>query len=345
MFVSPVHAAGKLETVAVESKIFPKLEVFDSVIEAVHQSTVSSRIAAEVIELNFDVNDYVPRGAVILRFRDDEFRARVAQIEASLLADKAQNREAVARQKEADSEFVRVRRLFQKKLISQAALDKATADLSSSNAQVQAIKAQIKSRNSQLDEANVLLSYTQIIAPYSGVVTDRFIELGEMASPGQPLMTGVSLQELRAVTAIPQYLLPAMIDANRAILFLEDGRQVKGGKITIIPTADIQSHSIKVRVTLPNNISQLYPGMYSKLQFDLGEENITVIPQTAIVQRSEVTGVYVQLADGQIVFRQIRLGRTITEQQREVLAGLGQGENVIIDSYAATRALIKARSQ
>jgi RND family efflux transporter MFP subunit len=335
----PVHADSKLTFAAVEDASFDKVEEFDAVIEALHQSTVSSRIAAEVIELNYDVNDVVPKGAVIMKFRDEEFQARVAQIEASLMSDKAQNKEAIARRKEAAAEAERVKSLFKRKLLAQAGLDKAIADLSAANAKVQAIQAQIKSRQAQLQEAKVQLSYTQIIAPYSGVVTERFIELGEMASPGQHLMTGVSLQDLRAVVAIPQYLLPQIMTAQHPVLTLTDGRQINGGKMTVIPSADVKSHSIKVRVDLPADITFLYPGMYSKLKFVVGQETIRVIPQAAIAQRSEVSGVYVQLDNKPLQLRQIRLGRHLPDGQREVLAGLSVGDKVALDPLQAAQTL------
>lgn len=328
-----------LDVTKVEDKAFPQIEVFDAVIEAIHHSTVSSRISAEVIELNFDVNDTVPKDALIMKFRDEEFQARVAQIQASLLADKAQRSEAVARQKEATSEAKRVNNLFKRKLLAQAALDKANADLSAANAKVSAIQAQIKARQAQLDEAKVQLSYTTIIAPYSGVVTERLIELGEMASPGQHLMTGVSLEHLRAVVKVPQYLLSAIQTADTPILNLTDGRDIAGTKVTIVPQADSKSHSFHIRVDLPVGTKNVYPGMFAKLQFVLGEESIRVVPQSAIVQRSEVAGVYVQTENQQLTFRQVRLGRILSEGQREVLAGVSVGEQVVLDPLQAVRVL------
>jgi len=338
-----VQAETNLAATAVVEKSFPQHAVFDAVIEAIHQSTVSSRIAAEVIELNFDVNDAVPKGAVIMKFRDEEFQARVAQLQAGLLADKAQSREAGARQKEATSESERVKNLYKRKLLAQAALDKSDADLNASNARLQAIQAQVKAREAQLDEAEVQLSYTQIIAPYSGVVTERFIELGEMASPGQHLMTGVSLEQLRASIQIPQYLLTAVKSADKPVLLLMDGRQIKGEKITIIPYADVTSHSFMVRVNLPTGLQDIYPGMFGKIQFVVGDEQVRVIPQVAIVHRSEVAGVYVQTSDNQLMFRQVRLGRKMTDGQREVLAGLAVGEKVALDPLLAVR-LMKQNS-
>lgn len=328
-----------LDVTAVADKTYPQYEVIDAVIEAVHHSTVSSRIAAEVIELNFDVNDVVPKGAVIMKFRDDEFQARVEQIKAALLADKAQSREAYAREKEAASEAKRVKDLFKRKLLAQAALDKANADLSAAQARVQAISAQTKSREAQLVEAQVQLSYTTIIAPYAGVVTERFIELGEMASPGQHLMSGISLSQLRAVVKVPQYLLPKIKLAQNPELVLADNRVVAGTNVVVIPYADSKSHSFKVRVDLPTDVEHVYPGMFGKMRFAVGDEVVRVIPTSAIVQRSEVSGVYVLSDDDRIMFRQLRLGRNFDDGQREVLAGLSIGERVANEPLAAARLL------
>jgi len=333
--IADTHVA----VITVEDKSFPQVEVFDSVIEAIHHSTVSSRIAAEVIELNFDVNDVVPKDSVIMKFRDEEFQARVAQIQASLSADRATSREAIARQKEAAAESKRVKNLFKRQLLSQSALDKANADHSAANARVQAIQAQMKSRQAQLDEAKVQLSYTTIIAPYSGVVTERLIELGEMASPGQHLMTGVSLDHLRAVVNIPQYLLTAIKSADKPTLQLTDGREIVGTKLTVVPQADVRSHSFKVRIDLPENIESIYPGMFGKMQFSVGDEDIRVVPQSAIVQRSEVSGVYVESESQLFIFRQVRLGRIVADGQREVLSGLSIGEQVALDPLEAARSL------
>jgi len=336
---TPSIADTHVAVIAVEDKSFPQVEVFDTVIEAIHHSTVSSRIAAEVIELNFDVNDVVPKGSVIMKFRDEEFQARVAQIQANLSADRAQSREAIARQKEAEAESKRVKNLFKRKLLSQSALDKSNADQSAANARVQALQAQMKARQAQLDEAKVQLSYTTIVAPYSGVVTERLIELGEMASPGQHLMTGVSLNNLRAVVNIPQYLLTAIKSADKPKLQLTDGREIVGTKLTVIPQADVRSHSFQVRVDLPENIESVYPGMFGKMQFSVGDEAIRVVPQSTIVQRSEVAGVYVEDESRSFIFRQVRLGRTLGDGYREVLAGLSEGEKVALDPLEAARSL------
>jgi len=338
-------AEVKLARVSVSERIYPKIDVFDAVIEAVNHSTVSSRIAAEVVELNFDVNDIVPKGAVLMKLENNELQARVVQIQANITADKANHREVVARQKEAIQEAKRVTGLFKRKLLAQAALDKSNADLSAANAREQSIKALLKSRLALLDEAEVQLSYTQIIAPYSGVVTERFVSLGEMVSPGQNVMTGISLQQLRAVVNVPQYLLAGIRSAELPLI-LVNKRQIQSEKMTVNPHADAKSHSFQIRIDFTENLDKVsvYPGMLTKVQFIVGEENIRVIPQTAIVQRSEVSGVYI-VTDNAIIFRQIRLGRVLDDGQQEVLAGLSIGEELAIEPLHAVQLLKKNTSR
>ena len=339
LVASAVNAqAETLKTITVADKSVAKSHQFDATIQAINASTVSSRIAAEVTEINYDVDDIVPKGAVIMRFRDEEFRARVAQAEAGLLTDKAQYQEALARQREARADAKRMQDLFKRKQVTQSTLDKAVANQGAADARVQATKAQIEARQAQLDEAKVQLSYTVIKAPYTGIVTQRRIEIGEMASPGQYLMSGVSLKQLRAVVMVPQYLRDSIKDASSVVVDLEDGRQLKGQKVTISPEADANSHTFRVRVNLPEDVKQLYPGSYAKVQFTGGTETVRLIPQTAIVHRSEVNGVYV-VEPNAIVFRQVRLGRHFANGEREVLAGLEIGDKVAVDPLAAVREL------
>ena len=330
--------AQPLDTYTVKDKSVPKSHQFDAVIQAINASTVSSRISAEVTEINYDVDDVVPKGAVLMRFRDEEFRARVAQAEAGLLTDRAQYREALARQREANSDAKRMENLYKRKQITQSALDKAIANKGAADAKVQATQAQIEARKAQLDEAKVQLSYTVIKAPYSGIVTQRLIEIGEMASPGQHLMSGVSLDKLRAVVMVPQYLRNSVKNADSVVVDLDDGRHLKGQEVTIAPEADAHTHTFRVRVNLPEDVKQLYPGSYAKVHFIGGTETVRLVPESAIVHRSEIDGVYV-VEPNNIVFRQVRLGRHFPNGEREVLAGLEQGEKIATNPELAVRAM------
>ncbi|MCK5639676.1 MAG: efflux RND transporter periplasmic adaptor subunit [Gammaproteobacteria bacterium] len=319
LFLTGVSQAAQMDLAVANAsyQTLPQERVGEAVIEAVHKSTVSSQISGRVTEINFDVDDVVPKGSVIMRLRDRQQRAAL--------------KSAQARHQEAKAEFQRVKNIFARKLVSRALYDKAEADL--------------KAASAALEQAQEQLAHTVIKAPYSGIVTQRYIEVGETASAGKPLMSGLSLEHLRATTQLPQAHVATVRALSRAQVILPDGSRVAGSKLTISPHADPVTHSFQVRVELPEGQHDIYPGMFAKVAFVIGEVQRLLIPAKAVVHRSEVTAVYVVKPDGQVFFRQIRLGRVLGESQVEVLAGLEEGEQLALDPVSAAVALKQQRAE
>ena len=103
--------------------------------------------------------------------------------------------------------------------------------------------------------------------------------------------------------------------------------------MTFFPVADTGSNTFRVRVSLPDGAATLYPGMFVKVGFVVGETRRLLIPADAVVRRSELSGVYVLDGDN-VALRQVRLGR-IYDGSIEVLAGLDAGEVVAADPVEA----------
>lgn len=299
----------------------PVQRAFDGVVEAVHKSTVSAQTAGRVVEVNFDVDDHVPQGSELIRIHPAEQRARLDQSRAAL-------READARLTRAREEQVRIKNLFERKLASQADMDRANAELRQAGANVEAAKARIA-------EAEEQLQYTVITAPYSGVVVARHVQLGETVQVGTPLMTGFSLDELRVTVSIPQDFVAAVRHEARAHVQVAKGNStVTSNDLTVFPFADPQSHSFRVWVNLPKGTPGLFPGMFTKVAFEVGKAQRLLIPNTALAQRSEVSGVYVVDIAGLVSLRQILPGARYGDFV-EVLAGLSAGETIALDTTAA----------
>ena len=298
----------------------PDEQILDGVIEAVNQSTVSAQTAGRVEEIMVDVNDMVPQGAPIVRIRNIEQRAGLEQAQASL-------REAEARYLEAQAEYNRMRGIYEKQLVSKAQMDAATAGLSAAKAKLDAAQAGVS-------QAKESLGYTTITAPYSGIVLERHVQLGETVQPGKPLMTGFSLDELRVVANVPQRLIAPVRQHQQArVLPPNGGKSIAATKLTFFPYADPQSNVFKIRVYLPKKTEGLYPGMFVKIAFRVGEERRLTVPRPALVQRGEVSAVYV-VRDGKISLRQVRPGR-IEGERVEILAGLEPDEPVALDPIRA----------
>jgi RND family efflux transporter MFP subunit len=197
--------------------------------------------------------------------------------------------------------------------------------------------ARLAAAGAALASAQEGVSYTEIRAPYAGVVTRRHVEAGEAVRPGTPLMSGLSLQYLRVAVELPQSIVERVRVIRKAAVYV-DGRRVEAKSLTLSPQASPESNSFLVRLDLPENAADLYPGMFVKVAFVVGETGRLLIPADALVERSEITAVYVQAADGRIALRQLRLGHRF-EDNIEILAGLEPGETIVTDPLAALERL------
>lgn len=311
-----------LDTTVLQMVEIPNSYQFDGTVEAVYQATVSAQTSGRITEVNFDVDDYVDKGDILVRFRDTEQRSRLKGAQAN-------QGEAEARVKEAESEFARVNDLFGNKLVSKAQLDRASANRKASQERLSAAQAQVKQAEEEYE-------HTLVRAPFSGIVTKRLIEKGEVASRGKALMAGFSLERLRVTTNVPQWLIADVRKGSAVKVLLPGDERVSAdvSEVRVFPYADPDSHTFKVRLELSNKTKGVYPGMFTKVTFLTGSKKQLLVPGESVVRRSEVTAVYV--VKGQVVsMRQVRLGKTLADGSYVILAGLDEGEQVAVDPIKA----------
>lgn len=293
----------------------------DGVVEAVNQGTVAAQTAGRVESILYDVNDFVPAGAVIVRLRSTEQRAGLAQAQALLS-------EAMAREAEAQTRYRRIADMYQRKVVPKASFDEAAANRD-------AAVARLNSAQAGLASAREGVAYTEVRAPYAGVVTRRLVQVGETVAPGTPLMSGLSLQFLRVTVDIPQSMIEQVRSIRRAAVYIGEHR-IAAASVTIFPEASAPSGAFRARLELPQNAADLYPGMFVKVGFITGEARRLLVPGSVAVQRSEVTAVYMVDTAGRISMRQVRLGDRF-DDRIEVLSGLVAGDHVALDPLAAAR--------
>jgi RND family efflux transporter MFP subunit len=320
---SPQLMAGELpfQTVQIQAREIPQQLILEATIEAIHHSTVSAETTGRITEINFDINDSVKEGQVLMRITS-------AEQQASLAGARANVREAEVRVNEAETEYKRVEGVFAKKLVAKSALDKAAADLKAARERLQAAQAALKS-------ASEKLKYTSIKAPFSGVVVRRLVEVGEAVTPGKPVMEGLSLDDLRVVAYAPQSAMAVLRNKPKvSVLFpQQEHAPIEVSDTVEAPRANPASHSFMVRANLPKFTKGVYPGMLAKMAMTTGMVKSLLVPAAAVVHRSELTAVYV-VQEQRVSLRQVRLGRMVNGDL-EVLAGLSAGETVALDPVRA----------
>ncbi len=279
----------------------------EAVIEATKQATVATQVSGRIVAVKVEAGDRVKPGQLLMSVDAREATENVAAARAQLV--------------QAEANYRRTRNLFKQKFVSEAALDAAEAALKSARAQAGA--------------AGAGASHAAVTAPIAGIVALRHAELGDLATPGKPLVTVFDPQGLRALASIPQFKLKEAQRAKSArVEFPETGRWLDGARIEILPTIDAQSHTATARVYLPAGTEGIVPGMAARVHFVVGQAKKLTVPPQAILRRGEISAVYV-LKDGKASLRpqlrQVRLGEAVAGGELEVLSGLAAGETVSLE--------------
>ena len=307
-------AAPPLASIVARPQRIPLERFVDGTVEAVHQATVSAQTSGRVVAIYYDVGDLVPAGAVIMRLQGTQQLAGLQAAQAALA-------EARARDAEAQSNYRRIAAMFQQRVVSKAQYDQAAA--------------------AGVVAAREGVGYTEVRAPYGGIVGKRLVQVGETVNPGTPLMTGLSLDQLRVDTDVPQSDMMEVSRLRQAAIYV-GGRRIPGTKITIFPEAATASGTFRARIDVPAGALDLAPGMYVKVGLVIGSATRILVPASALVVQSEVTGLYVLDSNGRPSLRYVRPGRRIGDQI-EILAGLAPGERVALDPIAAAARVVADR--
>lgn len=320
----------KLGTYTVQAGVDGNGRSWDGVVQAVQQAALTAQTTGRVATVNVDVNDRVAMGDVLLRLT-------AVEQQAGANTARAQLRAAEAAAAEAELSYRRYAALASGQYVSRAQIDQARAVRDSTAAARDAARAQLAQAGQQAE-------YTVIRAPFAGIVSTRRVEPGESVTQGQPLLSVYAPGALRIEVQVPQSEAEAIRATNQATVVLEDGRSIDAAAVTVFPSADPATHSVAVRITLPDMQRAPRPGVTAKVVFPIGragEAPALRIPAHALVQRGEVSGVYV-LEANRIALRQVRVGHQEAGEV-EIIAGLKPGERIASDPVAAVQALAAQR--
>lgn len=318
----PVPANGSLHIVAYHQ--IANVVSAEGVVEAVRQSTIAAQVAGQIVELKVKAGDTVKAGQVLLRI--DQRAA-----EQALSGSQSQVAEAQASLSLAQRNLARNKELFGQKFIGKAALDQSETEYKAAQARLAALQA-------SAGQASTAKTLTVISAPYAGVIATSAVEVGDMATPGRTLLTMFDPAAMRVAATLSESSLRQVSLQNPARIAIAGNKSAKdmltSTQITLLPLADSQTHSRRLRLEL-GNAPGLMPGQFARVHFVTGSERKLAIPEQALLKRSEVNAVYVRMQNGMMQMRQIRLGESSADGWIEVLAGLREGEQIALDPIKA----------
>ena len=282
-----------------ESAPLRQIEVMGSV-QAADRAVLASRISGTITELNVQRGSRVTQGDQLIRLRADEIAARV--------------RQATAQLKQAERNLARERKLLQK--------NAATQETVSALEEARDIAA------ASYSEAKTILSYTTIKAPFGGVITDQPGGLGDLATPGKPLLYLASDKRLEIITAIPESLVLGLQRGDTLAVFIPAAELQVDGVITeIAPATDLHSRTTPVTLAIaPHN--NIRPGQFARVSLPGSRGTAIMIPQQGVSRFGQLERVF--LIDQKRVRLQLVKTGLIINQQVEIVSGLSAGDTIAI---------------
>jgi HlyD family secretion protein len=331
-------------------------------VTARREATVSSKVTGKVIEVLVEEGFRVKEGQVLARLDDTNVRASLKVTEAQLTASKAALAETKARIKEAELSFKRISSLASNNISAQAELEHAEADLAALNARLAQQEAEVTVGERSVASWQQQLEDTVIRAPFSGIVTTKNAQPGEMISP---VSAGGGFTRTGICTLVDMDSLEIEIDVNEsyinrvqpsqpveATLDAYQDWKIPCKVIAIIPTADRQKSTVKVRVGFVKLDPRILPEMSVKVAFreavSSGSAPVAKgvsVPKSAL-QEDNGRQVVLVVQNNRTERRAVTVA-SIGVDDALISAGIAAGERVITDAPPGLpgNTLVKEMSQ
>jgi RND family efflux transporter MFP subunit len=306
-------------------------------------ATVSSKVTGRITEVLFEEGAAVTEGQVLARLDGATAQAEHSVAVRSLEASRRDLREIEVRLADARKTRDRNRSLVDRALVSQSVLDASEADVGALQARLAAAEAEVGVAQARVALSQQGLDDLLIRAPFDGVVISKDAQPGETVSP---VSAGGGFTRTGIATIVDMDSREIEVDVNEAYINrVRDGQRVEavldaypdwkipGHVISIVPTADRQKATVRVRIAFEQLDPRILPDMGIKVRF-LEERTASgpVSPRLAagaIVRDGDDTSVWV-VRDGKVERRAVRLGDE-QDGQVTVLEGLQGGETVVVD--------------
>jgi RND family efflux transporter MFP subunit len=319
------------DVAVLDVRLTPVPDVFEAVgtVRAAQSAQLAAQVMGNIIAVNVREGDLVKRGQVLAVIDDAQPRAGVERAQAMVSAADHEAAAAESEQTLAAATLKRYQDLFEKKAVSPQEFDEVKARFQAASARQEMARSGRAQAKAALAQAQTMLSFTRIQAPFDGVITEKRVEPGALAAPGMPLLVIEGSGRFRLEAAVDESNL-RYVKAGETVAVRIDSlaaEQLQGKIAQIVPAADPASRSFIVKVELPA-AAQLRSGVFGRAYFVRGKREALVIPNTAIVDRGQLRGVYVVGGDHMATLRYVTVGKPSGDRV-EVLSGLQPGERLV----------------
>lgn len=313
-------------TGSIESKIG-----FLGNISALQEVKVYSTVPTRIVSMKVEIGDVVKKGQVLAVVDSEKIRQAVIQAEAGLESAKAQY-------KNVDTEWKRIKRLYEGKAISKSQYDGVKAQYGAARSAVKQLEAALANAKTQLRDCS-------ITAPISGTVSSRLLEQGDLAAPSIPLFTIVKMDQVKIqIEVVENQIDLVKIGQSTHIRVEAFPDEIFEGVISKLnPTLNPLTRTIGAEVLIDNPELKLRPGMFARVEVVVERrENALLVPKYAILENTRLEYLGGELTNSQVIVdRYVYVVRDTIALRRDITTGIIDGNYVeVLDGLSENELLV-----
>jgi len=286
---------------------------------------ISTRLAGMVKEVRVKEGDYVKRGQLLVVIDSSDISAQVGALEEQAQQAEEAYKSALAHYEAVRKTYERYEALLKENAITPQEFDQIKAQFESAKAQVEQAKAGIRAAQMQKQAVSSNLDYANLRAPFDGYVAQKRVDVGDLASPGMPLLV-LEKPPYKLEVHLPERYINRIKKGERNPVMVGD-RTIEGVVSEVAPSIDPITRTFRVKLELADK--DIRSGMYAKLLLPEKSE-VVLVPESAIFRRFDFTGVWVVKPDKTMELRLVKLGEKRGDMV-EVLSGLKGDEEIVIE--------------
>ena len=270
-------------------------------VQAVQSAEISSKISGNIINIPVDLGSRVIKDALLIELSAGEIAARVQQAKAQL--------------EQAKRNLSREESLLKK--------NAATPQT------VKSLRDTARIAEASYRETLTMLDYTRITAPFSGIITKKLANVGDLATPGKPLLYMEQGDNLQILTDIPEAMMLQINKGDRLPVFIPSADLSTGGIVAeVSPIADPSSRSAPIKLHIAPD-PRLRSGQFARVTLTTEQAKTLTVPISAVIPFGQMEKVFV-VQDNVARLRLVRTGAEKSDHI-EILSGLSVGETVITE--------------
>ncbi|MGB5986228.1 MAG: efflux RND transporter periplasmic adaptor subunit [Desulfobacterales bacterium] len=328
--------AVPVEVTAIQQGPLELQRAFSGELEALAEFVVAPKISGRVERMLADIADTIQRGQVVAEMDDDEYVQIVAQSQADLVVAQANLSEARSALENANREFKRTESLLGRGIASDSDFDASRQEMLVRQAQLKVAQAQLEKARSSLESANIRLAYTQVSAGWTGgddsrIVAERYVDEGQTVAANTPLLLIVELNPIVGIVYVTERDY-ARLKPGQPVTLTTDAYpdEVFTGNIArIAPIFRKSTRQARIEMTIENAQYRLKPGMFISAKVVLAQvPDATIVPEQALTQRNDQTGIFIVAEDGRsVAWRPVEVG--VRDRDRVQVRGTGLSGRVV----------------